>query len=483
MGGIITNPPPPTEALDYPPENNFDVQAFTGQITQMLQDKGILPKDRKDAGAMLANPLMTLLTWFSSRGAAPIILMLFKQLLEQGEPMAKQLLQLVGAFMKPVMAVLGDLTSLYVNELVGRLGENQRGDASNPKPKLESVAAGVFDSILAPLSGIYGATNPSAAGAGEANSQFALGSITSIHLATWAINILSNITGLGTLKFINSFDEAITGAINSRAIGRIAMKPYLTKFMADPLERDLNKRLPLDSGSPSSLLKSYIRGSLTRAQLIDKMRGKGYAEDVTEQLLLDTARLLSVEEMVWLVNRGAWTPQMAYDMLEQQGCPAPYAAAVFQYAQSGSQRTVWRGIASDLVTAVGNHQIDNPTARQILANSELTEDEVNAYMLRAALQAETPRRLSYSQVKQLYAESLVDLDYVTRFLQAEQYNPEDVELLVLLEFTKIEERKQRALDLAEKRRVAAEEARQAGILTDLRQAAEAAKFKIPWPPP
>jgi len=267
MGGFQTTPETP-EAPDYPPENNFDVNAFTGEIAKTLQDKGLLPKDWKDAASMLANPWMTLLAWLASRGAAPIILMLFKQILEQGEPMAKQLLTLVGAFMTPVMKDLGDLTALYVNQLVAGQSAVQRGDVSNPHPKMESVAAGMFDNILAPLAGIYGARNPQTPGAGQANSQFALGSVTSIHLATWAINILSNITGLGALKFINSFDEAVTSAINSRSLGRMAMKPYLTKFMADPLTRDLNVALPLDKLSSATLMKSYIRGSITREGLV-----------------------------------------------------------------------------------------------------------------------------------------------------------------------------------------------------------------------
>jgi hypothetical protein len=482
MGGLVTNPPPP-EAPEYPPENNFDPQAFTNQIAQTLQDKGVLPTDWKDALAKAANPMMTLLTWIADRGGAAMLLMVFKQLLEQGEPLIKQLVTLVGAFMTPAMKVLGDLTGMYTGQLVAGQATVQRGDVNNPHPKMETVAAGMFDSILAPLAGLVGARNPQDAGAGQANAQFAMGSIVNIHLATWMINIISNVTGMGALKWINSFDDVITTAINSRSMGRIAMKPYLTKFMADPLTRDLNVALPLDKLSSASLMKSYIRGAITREALVNGMRGLGFDEGVTEQVLVDTVKHLGLDELVWLVNRGAWTKEQAWDDLKQQGYPDPYAPVIFEYAQSALQRSIWRGIASDLVTAIGNHQIDQLNARHILENSELSPDEVNAYMTRGALQAETPKRISYSQLKQLYAESLIDLDRVLVWLEEENYSAQDADLLVLLEFTKHEDRVQRAADLAERRRVADEDARRAKVLLELSQAARAAKYGIPWPPP
>jgi hypothetical protein len=76
-------------------------------------------------------------------------------------------------------------------------------------------------------------------------------------------------------------------------------------------------------------------------------------------------------------------------------------------------------------------------------------------------------------VKSLYAESLVDLNYVTDFLTAEGYSNTDADLLVLHEFTKKEERDQAVKLLASIRRaqleaglkdqVAADAARKAAL--------------------
>ena len=477
----IENLPPP-EAPEYPPENAFDVEAFTGRALDAL----------KKHWPVLLGPAGIAVDIAKSKGKgdADLFVMLGELVLAAEKygfqflvPILKAVIEAVGILMAPGMDALGALTGVYVDQLVAGQGKVQRTTGKDVIPDNESPAGKAFDKILAPLAGLYGAENPARTGAGEKNSQFALGSIVNIHLATWMVNIISNITGMGTLKWINSFDEAITSALNSRALGRIAMRPYLTKFMAEPLNRDLNKRLPLDLGSPSALIKAYIRGGLSREALIDKLRGKGYDESVCEQLLLDNIKMISTEAVAWLVNRDIWSEDQALEYLEQQGYPAMLAPVILALERTSLQRTVWRGIASDVVSAMGNHQIDNLMARKILSNSDLTEDEVNAYITRGALQAETPKRISYSQVRQLYAESLIDLDYVLQWLKDEQYGDHEADLLVLLEFTKHEDRVQRASELAERRRVAEDDRRKAKVLLEISQAQRAAKYGIPWPPP
>jgi len=487
MGGYVENPPPP-EAPEYSPENAFDVQSFAngiGEELAKLKAPGFSGEALSDA---IADGLLKVLHWamITNPALAPFALVAGGDpttlLTNLSKIIFEVLVKVVGAIVQPGMDVLGDATKIYVGQFVTQQTEIRRGEAGAHPSGLKAPAAGMFDSILAPMAGLIGAANPATAGAGEINSQYALGSIISIHLSTWMINILSNITGLGVLKFINSFDDVITSGLNSRSLGRVAMRPYLTKFMADPLTRDLNTRLPLNKLSSASLIKSYIRGSLTREGLVQGMRGLGFDEGVTEQVLVDTVKHLGLDELVWLVNRGAWTKEMAWDDLKQQGYPEPYAPVIFEYAQSALQRSIWHGIASDLVSLIVDHRMDPADAQAILRNSELTDDEVHAYLTRAAIQLETPKRISYSQLKQLYAESLIDLDAVLTWLQDEQYSSQDADLLVLLEFTKHEDRVQRQKDLAERRRVADEESRKAKVLRDLDQAARAAKYGIPWPP-
>lgn len=482
MGGLVTNPPTPVEAPEYPPENAFDIQSFANQVLKVCHDAGLLQpsgaaKVGFDPGWLIKEILAGLET--GAEGFASFE----KFLLTIVTPILKVLLKVVLAILQPGMDLGATMTNEYVKAFVGSLGIVARGASGQLSTEPPASAQGLYDRILAPLAGISGAVNPQNSGAGEKNAQYALGSIVAIHLTTWVINIISNVTGIGVLKFINSFDNVITGGMNARGLGRVAMKPYLTKFMADPLTRDLNVRLPLDKLSAATLMKSYIRGSLTRDGLVSGMRGLGFDEGVTEQVLMDTVKHLGMSELVWLVNSGAWTKEMAWDDLKQQGYPEQYCPVVFAYAQTSLQRSILHAMADDLVSAVKNHTITGSDLKNLLAPTDLTQNEVDMYATRANILEGIYNRLSLSQVKSLFAESLVDLDYVLNFLEAEGYSPTDADLLALLEFTKKEDRNQRIADLAERRRVAAEAKKKSDALLAISQATRAAKYGIPWPPP
>lgn len=474
MGGFTNNPELP-EAPEYPPENAFDIQSFTAQMVKALRDQKVPGADADTQSNILVDSAMkTLAALFS---LIPDILKLGgASLVVSVETILKVLIEVAGVVLQPGMDVLGDLTRLYVGQFVTGQTEIRRGEATAHPEGLKPAAAGMFDSILAPMAGLYGAKNPAVPGAGEINSQFALGSIISIHLSTWMINIMSNLTGIGVLKFINSFDDVITTAINSRSLGRIALKPYLSKFMAEPLDRDLNRRLPLDQFSPSTLVKSYLRGAITRQHFIAKMREKGYAEEVAEQLLLDTAKMLPMDALVYLVRTGKWTEDQALEHLKQQGYPEQLAPTVFYLAINDLVFSQMRGVASDLVSARGDRRIDNETMRHILGQLELTEDEISIMATRGAIQAELPKRLSLSQVNSLFQEGLVDLDYVLTFLAEEGYSSQDADLLALLEFTKKDEREKRAAEIAARRRAQADAAAAKEAAAEAKRQAELLKL-------
>lgn len=442
----------PPEAPEVGPENNFDVQGFTRDIVGELQRKGYLPKDVGEAIMMAANPWVTLLTWLAKQ-AFPLLLIGEKEAFKLLTPQLEMLLQVVLQLFGEPMKVLSTLTGAYVKVFVDQQKGIAPGAAGKGPSGLQGGAAGLFDSILAPLGFLVGGANPATSGAGEKNAQFVLGSVVGIHLSTWMVNIISNLTGLGALKWINSFDDVITNAISTRSLNRLAMRPYITKFIGDPLERDLNVRLPLNTGSASNLIKGYIRGAVSRDELINKMRGLGFAEEIVEDLLLDTAKLLSVEAVVWLVNSGKWTESDAHEHLKQAGWPAELAPVVFELERSSLVRAQMRSLANSLVSAFEDRRIDNPTLRYLLGKMDLSQEEVNAFVLRGAVLQELPKRLSFAQVRQLYDASLVDLTYVERFLQEEGYSGEDADLLVLLEFTRKEEREARVAYQLEQRRI------------------------------
>jgi hypothetical protein len=109
-------------------------------------------------------------------------------------------------------------------------------------------------------------------------------------------------------------------------------------------------------------------------------------------------------------------------------------------------------LADDLLTLAKDHRMEISDLVTALQKAGFTDAEVTAYQTRAAYAQEISKRLSYTQVKSLYSELLVNMDYVLSFLEAEGYSSDDADLLVLLEFTKAADRKQTQLLLANIRR-------------------------------
>ncbi len=454
MGGFTDNPPPPP-APDYPPENVFDGELFFNNFTSALVKRGVITAE----GAIKAKQEPG---WFEKELLAIIrdtgtgLKIILEVLLEVAQPFLEQLVLAAGDILDPGMKTLGLLTNAYVRQMVGQGQTTTPRGLPIPGGSQQDATSTVFDQIMAPLLNLLTPSNPDAAGAGDSNAKHIMGTIINLHLSTWAVNIISNLTGLGYLKWINSFDDAVTSGISARGFSRLASKPYLEKYVVTPLARDLNRQWPTTMPGTSALVKGYIRGALSRAEFIEMMRRAGYKEEVIEDLLLETVKLLPVDALVDLVNQGALNQGQALEYLVQQGWPKDVAPAVYFFERYSRVRTQRYSLAASLTDAFIDRRLDNSTLRRLLEQAGLSKEEVEAYSTRGAILQELSKRLSFAQVRSLFQEDLVDLDYVLRFLRDEGYSDDDADLLALLEFTRKEDREERKADLLERRRVSLE---------------------------
>jgi hypothetical protein len=461
MAEYTENPPPPA-APDYPPENAFDIQSFVEQAVKTLREQKVGAADPDAASSKDADAFIKVIAWLlSSKGDT--LAKVAQAFEEIAETVAKTGIDLFVAFSEPLRNIMGALTKTYVTDLVQGQGELSRVLGGQPAG-LHEDAAGMFQALLGPMLGLDGkATSPTESGAGGANSQYALGSIIQIHLQTWVMDMIGSMLGtffenspVNPFGWIHSFDRCITTTLNARAINRIAMRPYLEKYIKDPLTRDLNVKFPMEFGGVSALIKRYIRGNMSAEELKHVLRGKGYDDEVVADMLLDTAKLLSADGAAWAVKNGFWTEEQAIRELQYLGYTAEMARVVLQMQLTAQIDSEGLSLAHSLIDAMVDRRIDQETVRRLLASTALTEDEINAMVTRGAILQELSRRLTLSQVKSLFAESLVDLDYVLNFLRDEGYSDQDADLLALLEFTKAADRAQRKKDLLERRRVALE---------------------------
>lgn len=450
---VDTNPPP---APDYPPENNFDPSSFVSGITKALQEAGVVNKDGSINVLSIANPWVTLLTWLAKE-AFPLVLIGENSIIALAEPFLKLLLEVVIQILKPGTEVLGGLTSVFVKTLVDSLKGGSAKAGARSSFDGAAGAAAAFDNILSPLGMISGQADPAEPGAGYQNSQYTLGAMIQIHLYTFMINVVSNVTGIGALHWINSFDQAVLSAMNVRNMSRIALKPYMDTYIAQPVTRDLNRAHQLNDPGAASIVKTFIRGGLTAEQIRGKMAEKGFSPDVTAQLLLDYAKEMSLVEIAYLVNHGHWTEAQALTYLEQVGWSPAIANLPLGIALLARVQLQHDALADEMVTAAASGRFDVGNMLAVLKELDFTPDEIEAYAVRAATRLEFDRHLTYNQVKELYTFSLVDLAYVQRWLLDEGYDLEDQHLLILLDFTTESDRAARIAELAAVKRVQAQE--------------------------
>jgi len=431
-----TAPPP---AQDWPSANTSNFQSVVDVLQQALAAG--LPTDAKTA--ISTNWLVVQLVRFIQ----VVILcggILVKDTFEAVFPVLMPILQtlLDTAFqdLGPVKELFAALSRQYVGLFVDEQRGYSPGHPRSATTPIGGVASAAFDGILAPLGFLGGGSDPSQAGSGFANSQYVLGSLVNLHLSTWVVNVLSNLLGLGALHFINSFDEVILSAMNTRAFGRLAFRPYLDMFMVQPTKRDLNLQHPLQDPGPESIIKAYVRGELTAEQMKYELRKKGLNDEYSAAILVDTAAKLSVSHVAYLVNHGYWTDEQGIEYLTHLGYPDTLANVVLYDAKYQGVKAIHARLADEAVSQYADHVIDLEEMQMILEQAELPKIEIDAMTVLAKLRANRPRHLSYSQVKEAFLEGVIDLSYVHHWLEVERYTPEDVIALTLLDFSTRDER-------------------------------------------
>jgi hypothetical protein len=462
---------PPAE--EPPPENAFDIQSFANQVIDAFQSRGVIPKGGGGGGELQPSvwgadkaDLFFRILGHLIKDSPEILQKLVEAVAGMASPFLKLLVSTVTGVLQPGMAVLGDLTGAYVRQVAGAGLQKSPGGLPVPGGPAKDATSVVFDQIMAPMLGLLTPSSPGKVGAGEENAQHILGTIISLHLSTWMVNIISNLTGLGVLKYINSFDDAITSGISARGFSRLATRPYLDTFVVKPGTRDLNRRYPLEVGSVGGLLTRYVRGYMTADEVKFALRGKGFDDETVADLLLEYLKLFSVDDLVTLVDAGVYTVDDAVEALKQQGYPENVARTKITKHYWDRVDAQYRSLANSLVDAFIDHRIDNETLRYLLGKASFSQDEINAMVVRGATLQELPKRLSLAQVKDLYNEGVEDLAFVQNFLQEEGYSDDDVDRLVLLYFTKKEERDARkaALEDAKRNRAATQAAQDKAAL-------------------
>lgn len=394
------------------------------------------------------------------------------------QPVLAALVQALTQILLPVAGMAGGLSSTFVSMLAGAIGKGAGGPGEQAGAAAGIAGQYAYDNIVAPMAGITGATDPTTAGAGEANIQRTLGGIVEMHLVTWVINLLSNLTGVGALKFMNSFSEVMTSALNVRGMSRLCMRPYMDTMITKPATHELNTKFPLNFTSESSIVKAYLRGAYTADQFRAKMRAEGYDDTWATQALLDATKELTLTNVVYLVRSGSWDQASATQYLVNTGwdphtAPVALSQELFSLVLELNKRQ-----ADALGTHFAKGELSEGDYMAVLQKLGFTEFEQIAYRNLYALENEFTKPLTYTQVQNLYKDSLVDLNFVRDWMLKNQNSPDDADLMMLLDFTEADQRQARKAALGASARVASvRAAEEAGVKKAQGDAALAAAYQ------
>ena len=439
-------------AASYTPAGTIDWAQMINALVAAAPGSGAPALDKAAASDAGTQTGLRLIAWLWSLVPADI---------REGGQITVDAIILIGQFLiaiiekllEPGKDILGALAGAYVSDFANeQRAMGRTGGATTTPSGVASVAAGAYDSICAPL-GLTTGVDPSKNGAGQQNSQFVLGSLINLHLNTWLINIISNLTGFGFLKFINSFDDCILAAMNTRAMGRLAFKPYMQTLMVDPLTRDLQQQFPIKDAGTTAIIREFIRGATTSADMNTRLAQHGLGATYSAELLSELQKEMSLSDLAWLVARKYWTYDQAQTYLAQIGYPSLYTALVIDHAVDAFEEPWEHELLAEWIYQYENKLIDYPTFVSGVGTSATTTQNGTRALAVGQLKHDRPKRLTYGQVKALFLENLWNADQVETWLTEEGYSAADVQSLFLLDFAQQSERQLVAARLGAKDRL------------------------------
>lgn len=440
--GLTSNPPSEgttlTPAADVAPESFLTQDQLSAAASNFAAQIAKSPQVQQARETYQAHGWVGLLD-FLAKHVGELLEDFVKALSPELVPVGKALVQAITPAITALSDIFAELSKAYTAEIARHFAQGEGKDGINRGTPGGNAAGYAFDSIVAPIAFFSSGTDPSKDGAGKQNIQQTLGIIVLLELVTWVINVISNLTGIGTLHFINSFTEVLTSALNCRSLSRLAMRPYINTFITEPATGELNEQHTLKSPSASADIRAYVRGAVTRDQMMHTMARQGYKPEVVAQLLLDSVHFMSLSDVGFLVRQNQWTQDQGITYLQQIGYDAQAAAVVLHREVQALTYSNLKAWADSMGTMVANGRLDADLYQSMLLKAGFNAEESASYKLLYASQREFKRPLTYTQVTNLYKAGLVDLDFVRQFLVELNNADTDIDLLILLDFTQADE--------------------------------------------
>lgn len=348
-------------------------------------------------------------------------------------------------------AILG----LFLQAMIPQLGtENQYGNSS-----LATPARDLFDAIVQPFTLLQGGADPSQVGSGILNQQHLLVQSLQLGLANWIVDNCGDHLGMGFLKTMRPFLWVIEHAVNPSNVVRQAMNSSFQFLVRAPLTRDLNRKYPIKDLGVAALARLYLRGGIDRQTFLDRCLDAGLSNENAQQLVLESMKSLSTGNVADLLNHGLVAQSDARQLLLQMGYHPDQVDSLLYLETHQRYFQIQDRVGSEAVTAWKKGYITQDRLETLLQQLGFTADEITLLELEGEFVKAHTKSLTRAEVKQAFELNLVDVNYVIQFLTEQGYQPDEIRLLVLMDFTAAAERSTRDAELQARLRVQAEQDR------------------------
>lgn len=469
----LFNPPQPTNDGGIPAQD-LTAQAPLYSAEKELNDKYNWAVGKiEDLGALLKagwdkSHIMESLIAFLFRVWGDALVILLKKELSVDKDIVAGETSVMQQTMPLWESAQADIGALFLTVLGEALGTAPGPEISFGSTAMAKVAESLFSNLVQKFTLVGSGIDLTKPGSGLQAQQYLLSGALNLALQQWVIDSASQHVGLGFLKDLQPFLWVIDRSINPSNVVRQAVESSYALLLRAPLTRDLNRAYPIKDLGLTALAKLYVRGAVDHATYLDRCLDSGLNADQADQLILESAKLLSVSEVGTLLQHGLMTQQDATQTLKQQGYPAATADGLLSIQQNSRLWSIQERVGNEAVTAWKNRYIDQPTLESILKQTGFSDPEISLLELEAQFVKGNPH-LSLTQVKDLYTANLITFDEVLTRLEDPaglNYTPDDARLIALLDFTDAAQRQARNAQLIARLRVTAE-AQQVTAAADL----------------
>ena len=328
--------------------------------------------------------------------------------------------------------------------LLQAMGGGFGSDSNFGSSPMAATAQQLFNQLVQPFTLMQAGINPANVGSGINAQQYLLEKASGMLLQEWIVEQLGNHLGMGFFKTLAPFLGIIDRSINPSNIVRQAMDSSFTFLLKAPLTRDLNRQYPIKDLGVTALARTYIRGVIDENTFLDRCLDSGVNNLQAQQLVLESAKLLSEGDIATLLNLGYLQQSDAEKLMAQFGYQPSTVQAKLYVDTHKRFFQIQERIGYAAVTAAKHGYISQDTMETILKQVGFTQDEISLLDIELQFVKTTlkPTRdhMSYFQIHELYINNIISIDDVITFLQAKEYTPQEVIDLVLLDFTVAAER-------------------------------------------